>query len=81
MNLTIRFFATLKDRVGASTVKIDVPVSASVEDLLSALVKEYPALEGSLSGAIVAVNQKFTIPDQILISNDEIVLFPPVSGG
>jgi len=81
MNITVRFFATLKDRVGASTIKIDVPVSVSVEDLLSTLIKEYPALEGSLSSTIVAVNQKFTTPDQTLTSADEIVLFPPVSGG
>ncbi len=81
MNLTIRFFATLKDRVDASSVKIDVPPAASVEDLLSTLVKEYPALEGLLPSVIVAVNQKFTNPDQVLSSGDEIVVFPPVSGG
>ena len=81
MNITVRFFATLKDHVGASTIKIDVPVSVSVEDLMSTLIKEYPALEGSLSSTIVAVNQKFTNPDQTLTSSDEIVLFPPVSGG
>ncbi|MGB2956690.1 MAG: molybdopterin converting factor subunit 1 [Anaerolineales bacterium] len=81
MNLTVRFFATLKDRVGASTVKIDVPAAASVESLLSTLVKEYPALEDLLPSVIVAVNQKFSDPDQVLSPGDEIVVFPPVSGG
>ena len=81
MNLTVRFFATLKDRVGASTVNIDVPNSTSVENLLSALVKEYPALKGSLTSVVVAVNQQFTDTDQNLSTEDEIVLFPPVSGG
>lgn len=79
MKLTVRFFATLKDRVGTSTVPIHVP--ASVETLLSTLGKQYPALETSLNTAIVAINQKYTDPDQILNSDDEIVLFPPVSGG
>lgn len=81
MKLTVRFFATLKDRVGTSTVPIHVPASASVETLLSTLGKQYPALETSLNTAIVAINQKYTDPDQILNSGDEIVLFPPVSGG
>ncbi len=81
MNLTVRFFATLKDRVGASTVNIDVPNSTSVENLLSALVREYPALKGSLTSVVVAVNQQFTDTDQNLSTEDEIVLFPPVSGG
>ena len=81
MNITVRFFATLKDRVNASLVKIDVPAAASVEVFLSTLVNEYPALEDLLPSAIVAVNQKFTDPDQILSPGDEIVVFPPVSGG
>ncbi len=81
MNLTVRFFATLKDRVGASTIKIDLPDSASVDTLISALVKEHPALEPSLSTLIVAVNQEFADKDLTLTPDDEIVLFPPVSGG
>jgi len=81
LNLTIRLFASLKDLVGASTIKIHVPVSASVETLLSTLIQEYPVLEASLNTVIVAVNQKYTDPDQTLYIDDEIMLFPPVSGG
>ena len=81
MNLTIRLFASLKDLVGASTIKIHVPVSASVETFLSTLTQEYPVVEAALNTVIVAVNQKYTDPDQTLYIDDEIMLFPPVSGG
>lgn len=81
MNLTVRVFATLKDRLGASSIEIDLPEKVSVKTFLSNLVSEYPVLEPSLETIIVAVNQEFANPDQILTPEDEIVLFPPVSGG
>ena len=81
MNLTVRFFATLKDRVGASAIKIDLPESSSVDTLLSTLVNQHPALEPALNTIIVAVNREFADSGHTLTSDDEIVLFPPVSGG
>ncbi len=81
MNLTVRFFANLKERVGASKLDIHVPESVSVKNLLAALVREHTALEPVRESIIVAVNQEFSDPDQVLTPYDEIVLFPPVSGG
>ncbi len=81
MNLTVHFFATLKDRVGASDIKIDLPDLASVDTLLSTLVMDHPAIEPFLGTTIVAVNRKFADKDRTLTPDDEIVLFPPVSGG
>jgi molybdopterin converting factor subunit 1 len=81
MKFSVRFFATLKERVGASQLEIELPEPASVEILLNAMVQECPALEPAVDTIIVAINQKFADPDQILAPNDEVVLFPPVSGG
>lgn len=81
MNLRVRFFATLKERVGASQLEIEIPEPVSVKSLLTALVRERPALEPALESIIVAVNQEFADPGQLLTSDDEVVLFPPVSGG
>ncbi|MBC8505511.1 MAG: molybdopterin converting factor subunit 1 [Chloroflexi bacterium] len=81
MNLTIRFFATLKDRVGAAHLEIEIPEPATVNTLLTTLVQRFPALGLALDSIIVAVNQEFADPGQILAADDEIVLFPPVSGG
>ncbi len=81
MNLTVRLFATLKERVGASCLTISLPETATVADLLVILVAAHPALENSLDTLIVAVNQEFADLSQSLHAADEVVLFPPVSGG
>ncbi len=81
MNLTIRFYATLKDRIGASEITLKVPKTTSVNSLLSLLLGKYPVIAPSIKTVLVAVNQEFAGLDQILAANDEIVLFPPVSGG
>jgi molybdopterin synthase sulfur carrier subunit len=81
MKISVRFFATLKDRVGASQLEIEVPENVLVGNLLAILVEKYPDLEASLETMIVAVNQEFAEHAQILYATDEIVLFPPVSGG
>ncbi len=81
MNLTIRFYATLKDRIGASEITLKVSKTTSVNSLLTLLLEKYPVIEPSIKTVLVAVNQEFAGLDQILAANDEIVLFPPVSGG
>jgi molybdopterin converting factor subunit 1 len=81
MNLTVRLFATLKDRVGATQLEIEIPEAATVNDLLTTLIQRYPALEPALETIIVAVNQEFADQNHPLLPTDEIVLFPPVSGG
>ncbi len=55
MKLSIRFFATLKERIGASQLEIELPEPASVDILLNAMVQECPALEPAVDTIIVAV--------------------------
>lgn len=82
MHLNVRFFATLKDRAGADQITVDLSEQApTVGDLLSHLGQAMPALQPSLSTVIVAVNQEFSFSDHLLYEQDDIVLFPPVSGG
>ncbi len=81
MNLTIRFYATLKDRIGASEITLKVAKTTSVNSLLAHLLEKYPVIAPSIKTVLVAVNQEFAGLDQILAATDEIVLFPPVSGG
>ncbi len=82
MQLDVRLFAALKDRAGADRLKVELPQSEpTVSDLLSYLRQTFPALRPSLTTVIVAVNQEFSFGDQPLYASDDIVLFPPVSGG
>jgi len=81
MNLNIRLFATLKEIAGASSVQIELDESATVADLLKMISIQYPNMELSLKSILVSVNHEYAEREQLLKSNYEVALFPPVSGG
>lgn len=82
MNLTVKLFATLKDKAQTSRLALELPqAQPRVADLLAALEMQQPALAASLKSVLVAVNHEFAFPEQSLAPSDEIALFPPVSGG
>jgi molybdopterin synthase catalytic subunit len=81
MNLNIRLFATLKEIAGASSVQIELDEPATVADLLKMISIQYPNMELSLKSILVSVNHEYAEREQLLKSNNEVALFPPVSGG
>lgn len=81
MEFEIRLFATLKDRVGQRSVRVSVEEPATVQTVLDALAIAYPALEPSLGTTLISVNKAFADLETAVSANDEIALFPPVSGG
>lgn len=82
MNLTVKLFATLKDKAQASQLALELTqAQPRVSDLLSEIVVQKPALAPSMKSVLVAVNNEYAFPDQPLAPHDEIALFPPVSGG
>lgn len=81
MPMTVRLFATLKDRAGSGQVTVAVEPPLRVGDLLAALTEAYPALTPALPMTLVAVNLAYADQDTLLQPGDEVALFPPVSGG
>lgn len=81
MEIQIRLFATLKDRIGREIISVQIPEGASVADLLKAIAETYPALQPYLPSTVVAINHEFAFPGDSLRPGDEVALFPPVSGG
>jgi MoaE-MoaD fusion protein len=81
MKLTIRMYATLKERTGASLVTLDIHEPGSVTDLLEELFQRFPNLQPFKQSILVSVNQEFAGPFAQISPDDEIALFPPVSGG
>ncbi len=81
IQVTVLFFATLKDRAGTQTTSLELPQGATVRQLKSALEERYPALAVALPSALVSVNREFAFDDDPLPAGAEVALFPPVSGG
>jgi MoaE-MoaD fusion protein len=81
MNLQVKLFATLKDRVGSSSISIELPDEVTVSILLDRLAAAQPKLAPALPACLVAVNQEFAFGSTPIRSSDEVALFPPVSGG
>lgn len=81
MHVTIRFFATLRDRAGVPQTTLKLDGGSTVGNLLDRLAEEFPALEPSLGSALVAVNEEYAFRDEAISEGDEVALFPPVSGG
>jgi MoaE-MoaD fusion protein len=81
VNITILFFATLKDRAGRESMPLAIDDPATVADLKQRLAAELPALAPALPSVLVSVNREFAFAEDRLNDGDEVALFPPVSGG
>ena len=82
MQITVLFFATLRDVVGARQLTIELDESAStIERLRAALTERYPAAEDNLKVALAAINEEFAFDRDRIDDGDEVAFFPPVSGG
>ena len=81
MQVTVRFFATVRDVVGAGERKVRLPDGATLRALLDSIFSEHPALRGSEPTLLLAVNHEFADPATVLREGDEVAIMPPVSGG
>jgi molybdopterin synthase catalytic subunit len=81
MEIQLKIFATLKDKAGTNKITVSVAEPATVATVLEAVGAAYPALQSSLSIAVVSVNKSFAGLETAVSPHDEVALFPPVSGG
>ena len=81
MHIKLRFFASLRERLGRSEDSREVPEGATVRTVWEALKREHPALVEVERSLAFAVAQEYVDGDHPLRDNDELALIPPVSGG
>ncbi|MGH7778374.1 MAG: molybdenum cofactor biosynthesis protein [Candidatus Binataceae bacterium] len=79
--LTVKFFATLRERAGHAELMRQFPEGASVVEIWRAMVREFPALGGHKGSVGFAVNQEYVEGNFKPHTGDEIAFIPPVSGG
>jgi len=81
MDVTVRLFASLRERAGAGTVALQLGDGATVADAIEQL--RAGALAGLPDNApfVTAVAREYVKSDHRLVQGDELALVPPVSGG
>ena len=81
MKIRVLFFATLRDRAGASKAEIELPDGATVADLKAEVLRRYPGVAPVLNHTLVSINQAFAYDEDPVPDGGEAAMFPPVSGG
>jgi molybdopterin synthase catalytic subunit len=81
MDVTVRLFASLREKAGAGTLSLQLGDGATVADAITAL--RAGALAGLPDNApfVAAVAREYVKQDHPLAEGDELALVPPVSGG
>jgi molybdopterin converting factor subunit 1 len=80
MSVTVLLFASYADALGAPSVSVDLPIEATVADVLAAVARR-PGADLLPAVPMVAVNQRYASMSTRVSSGDEIALIPPVAGG
>ena len=79
--IKVLFFATLRDRAGTKSLEIEIPVSATVQELKNRIASDYPNLKQSMESVVISINREFAFDESVVPENAEVAVFPPVSGG
>jgi MoaE-MoaD fusion protein len=77
----VRLFARYREATGQERLDVDVPDGGTVETAWSAVVGRHPVLTPYRPFTLFAVGQDYVQADHRLHADDELCLFPPVSGG
>ena len=78
MQVKAVFFARLKRELGHGELTLDAPAGVTVRQLAAQIEAAYGL---SLKGCMVAVNETYATPEQIVEAGDEVAFLPPVAGG
>ncbi len=81
MRVTVKLFASYKEKAGRSDFEMELPEDATVAFATSEVLRLHPKITGDASRLLVAVNEEYQDHDFRLSEGDEVALIPPVSGG
>ena len=83
--MIIKYFSWIKEHVGKSEEQIELPDHINnVNELinyLNELDKKYSLILEKKNLIKIAVNKTYSSFDTNISNNDEVALFPPVTGG
>jgi molybdopterin converting factor small subunit len=79
--ITVLFFATIRDRLGEKKISIQLPEELGVAGLKSLLTEMKPEFADIIEAALVSINREYAFADEFIPDGAEVALFPHVSGG
>ncbi|MCX8049996.1 MAG: MoaD/ThiS family protein [Methylohalobius sp.] len=76
MNIRVRLFASLRERLQLDQVELSAEGLTTVADVWQALTGEPWSRQ-----VLAAVNWEYALPETEVKAGDEVAFFPPVTGG
>lgn len=77
MTISVRFFASLRERLGYGDAELDSQPDLTASDVWNLSTKGVAMPANTL----VAVNQEYVSFSEVIHDGDEVAFFPPVTGG
>ena len=77
VQITIRLFASLRERYGLDGRAVSVPANTTVGEVWSLVFPEEPFPDNMLA----ARNMEYVDYEAVVAEGDEVAFFPPVTGG
>jgi molybdopterin converting factor subunit 1 len=81
VDLTVKLFGAVRERVGEKLLSLSLPDGTSVADLRARLASEHAVFDEFGDRLAVSVNFEIADSDATLSDGDEVAFLPPVSGG
>ena len=77
MNITVRFFASLREEIGCTESILSSASDMTVADVWQKSTQNRPMP----ANLLMAINQEYAELSQAVKDGDEVAFFPPVTGG
>ncbi len=80
-SLSIKLFASIRQAMNSNEIKINIDNEITVLQMKQIIFETFPNLKKLNIPFFVAVNHKYSKDSDVIDTNDEIAVFPHVSGG
>ncbi len=79
--ITVLFFATMRDHIGERKITLDIPAGTDIRGLKAVLAERYPNAAEAIEVTLVSINRDYAFEESEIPAGAEIAMFPHVSGG